>query len=404
MPFPKNAPLIVFGEDWGAHPSSTQHLVKCIAKERPVIWVNSIGMRRPKLSLKDLRRVGAKLKAMVSRAPLRNTNGSETPASITVINPRAVSWPGNPLANTVNRATVAAQVNTALRKLGVREAPMLWISLPTAACMVGAFNEQAVLYYAGDDFSALEGVDHEPVSRMEAELARSADAIVAASDRIAAKFPRQKTFIISHGCDIDLFSTPARTPKDLRPNPNDQRPIAGFYGSLSTWLDQDLLASTAERLPDWRFVMIGEERCDLSKLKALPNMEFLGPRPHSQLPGYAQSWDVSLMPFKDTAQIRACNPLKLREYLAAGTPIVTTEFPALNPYRQHVSIEKHPDRYALLIKRALREGSTWRANRQKAVSGESWQSKANDIAVLLNVLQNEAPSQNGSNLITVNQF
>ena len=40
------APMIVFGEDWGAHPSSTQHLMTRLAGDRDILWVNSIGLRR----------------------------------------------------------------------------------------------------------------------------------------------------------------------------------------------------------------------------------------------------------------------------------------------------------------------------------------------------------------------
>jgi len=40
--------LIVFGEDWGSHPSSTQHIVSHLAANRRVLWVNSLGLRRPK--------------------------------------------------------------------------------------------------------------------------------------------------------------------------------------------------------------------------------------------------------------------------------------------------------------------------------------------------------------------
>ncbi|MFQ3339503.1 MAG: hypothetical protein ACI9VO_002293 [Colwellia sp.] len=40
LPSIKNKPIIVFGEDWGAHPSSTQHIVKVLGKTRAVIWLN----------------------------------------------------------------------------------------------------------------------------------------------------------------------------------------------------------------------------------------------------------------------------------------------------------------------------------------------------------------------------
>ncbi len=389
----KKAPLIVFGEDWGAHPSSTQHLIARIAADRPVVWVNSIGMRRPRFSLRDLRRVWNKLSAMLEGGASRAHSPETPPDPIKVIQPRAVSWPGNPLAHWVNRTLVGNQVRAQLRSLGPTDRPILWLSLPTAVCFAGTFDEAAVVYYAGDDFSALEGVDHQPVARLEADLAEKADAIIAASDGIAAKFPRDKTFIIAHGCDFERFAAPAAEPEDLRMRECDTRPVAGFYGSLSTWLDQDLLAGAAERLPHWRFVLIGDKSCDLSRLEALENIEFYGRRSHRDLPGYVQSWDVSLMPFKDNAQIRACNPLKLREYMAAGTPIVSTDFPALNPYREHIHIETSADRFAGAIEVAAQEGRDRRKARRKAVARESWERKAGDAAVLLDVLQNGAVPQ-----------
>lgn len=52
--------LIVFGEDWGALPSSTQHLINHLAKSHKVVWVNSIGLRRPKLSWHDVLRAWKK--------------------------------------------------------------------------------------------------------------------------------------------------------------------------------------------------------------------------------------------------------------------------------------------------------------------------------------------------------
>ena len=61
----KNRPLIVFGEDWGAHPSSTQHIVKVLGQTRPIIWLNSIGLRKPKLTLQDLVRAFHKVSSFI---------------------------------------------------------------------------------------------------------------------------------------------------------------------------------------------------------------------------------------------------------------------------------------------------------------------------------------------------
>jgi hypothetical protein len=47
---------LVFGDDWGRHPSTTQHLARHLGEHSRVIWIDSIGMRSPTLSAADARR------------------------------------------------------------------------------------------------------------------------------------------------------------------------------------------------------------------------------------------------------------------------------------------------------------------------------------------------------------
>ena len=104
-------------------------------------------------------------------------------------------------------------------------------------------------------------------------------------------------------------------------------------------------------MKDWDFVLIGNIHVDVSRLEGCDNIHFLGPKPHEKLPAYIQHWDVSLLPFKRTPQIEACNPLKLKEYMAAGTAIVSTDFPAVNMFGDIISIADTADSFV----RAIRE-------------------------------------------------
>jgi len=376
------ADLVVFGEDWGRHPSSTQHLVKRLAADRRVIWVNSIGLRRPRLGPADLKRIVQKLAAVV-------TGGSRTgetsarepvPANLTVVAPLALPWPGNPLAAWLNRRLLGRQIGRAMAARGIAR-PVLWASLPTVVDLMGVFGERATVYYCGDDFAHLAGVDHRPVAAAETRLAARADRILAASPQLAQKFPAAKTLLLPHGADVALFATPAPPAPDL-----PDGPVAGFYGSLSAWLDQDLLAAIARRLPHWTFLMIGEVRVPVERLTAVPNIRLIGPRPHAALPGYAQHWQASLLPFLDNAQIRASNPLKLREYLAAGRPVVSTPFPALDAYADLVAIAPDVDGFAAAIEHALAEPETRRAERRDRVRSETWEARAAQVATLIDEL------------------
>ena len=359
--------LIVFGEDWGAHPSSTQHLVRHLARDRQVVWVNSIGLRRPRLSGADLTRAWRKLRA-AGAAPVQR---EAAPGPI--VQPLALPMAEGALARRLNRALIGGPVRRAARTL---RRPVLWASLPSAEQALGACGETAVVYYCGDDFGALAGVDHAAALRMEGRLAARADLILAASPALAARFPAHKTRLLPHGVDHSLFATPAPRAVDLPVG----APVAGYYGGLAPWLDLDMMAETARRLPNWRFVFVGPVQTDVSVLAALPNVTLLGPRPHAVLPRYAQHWDAGLIPFRDTPQIRACNPLKLREYLAAGRPVVTTEFPALAPYRAHLRCVTTPAQMAAALEASLADTDTDADARRALVAEESWAARATQAA------------------------
>lgn len=370
-----NADLVVFGEDWGGHPSSTQHLVDRLAATHKVVWVNSIGLRRPRLRARDIRRAWRKLTRWAKGSRPTEQGG------LSVVEPMAVPLPGNPAARAINRHLLAARVNKAMRESGISR-PILWLSLPTAIDALDRVEHRAAIYYCGDDFGALAGVDHEAVVKLEAELVERADLILAASPALAAKFPPAKVHLVSHGVDAKAFAAPAARPCDLP----SEGPVAGFYGSISEWLDLELLAATARRLPHWRFVLIGPLSRDLGPVQGLPNLTHLGVKAHAELPAYVQNWTVSLLPFCDTAQIRACNPLKLREYLAAGTPVVSTEFPALDGYRDLVRVATAPEDFARALEAARSEGKTFSKARQQRVASETWEARAAQVSALLNAL------------------
>ncbi len=370
--------FVVFGEDWGGLPSSTQHLVRNFLTTEQVMWINSIGLRRPRVSFSDFRRIVRKLKMSFhkqapSDANLASTN--EMFENLTVLNPLALPLPGNRFAAKINRHLLGNFLRKSIKQRGFAR-PILWISLPTAVDILGEIDERLVVYYCCDDFGALAGVDHDPILQLESRLAQKSDLIIVTNPNLKRKFPKEKTFLIPHGVDYDRFATKVPRPADLETRPK----IAGYYGSLSEWIDVELLAETARRLPDWQFVFIGDTKANFSQLQRCPNAVFLGSRPHAELPGYVQHWNVSLIPFRDNAQIRACNPLKLREYLAAGSPIVSTDFPALDGYRDLIHIAATPELFAECIERSQYDIDASKVHqRQARVANESWSARAEEI-------------------------
>jgi glycosyltransferase involved in cell wall biosynthesis len=348
--------------------------------DRPVIWVNSIGLRRPHLTIRDLRRAASKLKAAISSHPAPGTRAQAEPgsAAFDVVDTISVPASAHPALRAINGRVLSRSVSRAMRRNHVQQ-PILWLSLPTAVDVVTRLQERAVVYYCGDDWAVLPGVDHHPVGLLEAELVEKATLILAASPAIAAKFPPERTVLIPHGVDLVQFATPAPVAADLPRGVN----VAGFFGALAEWVDIPLLAQAARSCPDWVFFLIGAIQCNISELVALPNVVLAGQRPYQALPSYVQHWAVSLLPFRDTPTTRAFDPLKMREYLAAGTPIASTDFPALDGYRHLIEIGRTPETFVTALRRAGDEGRRRADERRERVAGETWEARATQVSDLL---------------------
>ncbi|WP_028021824.1 glycosyltransferase [Enterovibrio calviensis] len=378
--------LIVFGEDWGGLPSSTQHLICRLSQDRKVVWVNSIGLRRPTFTLNDCKRAWHKLTASgqsSNGSPVDASHQSQKttqPENLTVVNPSTLPAPRSTWGRKLAASMLRKQLVPIIEHAKLYN-PIMWTSLPTAVDVSDQLGASSLVYYCGDDFSSLAGVDHNTVAQREKDLVQKADLILAASETLYTRFSNRHTKLLPHGVDYDLFSTPAQRAQDL---PDNGKPTAGFYGSLSDWLDYDLLNQTILSMPEWNFVFIGKP-CDAAlSLKQHANVTLLGPKPHHELPGYSQHWSASLLPFVDNAQIRACNPLKLREYLAAGRPVISTPFPAVDEYRSYVSVVHTASEMA----EALNTAANTKPNpqQQTAVSMHTWDARAKTLNAWLDVL------------------
>ncbi|EGR0718541.1 glycosyltransferase family 1 protein [Vibrio alginolyticus] len=371
--------IVVFGEDFGGLPSSTQHIVKRLAANHRILWVNSIGLRQPKLDSKDIKRALNKFTRVFHNVGSHKpTLDSETNPNIHIINLLTIPAPNSALARKVAAKMMKHQLNKQLQALGF-DKPVFWTSLPTAADVCAEMNPRGLIYYCGDDFSALAGVDHDTVTKHERTLVNAANVIFTASDTLSTKFPSHKTVTLPHGVNVSLFSEPAPKAKDL---PDNGRKVLGFYGSLSEWLDYDLIAQVADQAPDWDLVFIGPNELSDNPLPQRSNVYYLGPRAHHALPSYSQHWDASWLPFVNNAQIKACNPLKLLEYLATGTPVISTSFPALMPYKHMLHIVQNVEDVCASLDHLIPPP----ANSKQYVQQQSWEARANQVEKLVRTL------------------
>jgi hypothetical protein len=115
----------------------------------------------------------------------------------------------------------------------------------------------------------------------------------------------------------------------------------------------------------------------------LPNIHYLGRRPYETLPAYGKAFTVALIPYHLTPQVVNSNPIKLREYLAMGKPIVSVSIPEIDKFSDYVATARAPEEFLVKLDRAVAEGlspeararqtavaatMTWDANLQKVMA------------------------------------
>ena len=346
---PSKVTYLYFGTDWDAeNRTSAHHVARWLAGRSQVRYFECPGLRAPKASGRDLRRLVRKVAGALG--PVRRPGATVEVRTLLQLPFRRV--PGVTALNgwLLRRAVrrVAAQ---ARRDGGV---VVSWFAVPHIVALAGAVGEDLTVQYCVDDYSALPDVDAVGVSRMDEELSRRADLVFVTSQALVERKRRvtARVAVSPHGVDVAHFGRAADASLPLPPEMAAlSGVVVGFYGLIEAWIDLDLVKGLAERHPEWTFVMIG--RVAVTEVPQLPNVQFLGRRPYEELPDYGRRFDVSIVPYHFTQQVHFANPIKLREYLAMEKPIVAVPTPEIDRFADVVRIATTVDEWDAAIGDAL---------------------------------------------------
>lgn len=378
--------ILCFASGYDAPPTSKHHVMHILAERNTVLWVNYHASRAPSASASDVAHIARKLRQVF--AGLKNPR-----PNLHVLTPMVVPLPASAWARKLNRAMLVHQIRRALRE--IRTGPVqLWSFTPDIAYLLGRFGEEKVLYYCVDDHASFTGYDRNQVLRDEEELCRRADMVVTTSMALQkAKAPwNPNTILIPHGVDYEHF---ARAVTENLPEPPDiaaiPHPRLGFFGLIRDWVDLDLLAEVAKKRPKWHFVLIGDadSNVNLAQYSSISNFHCLGRRSYDALPAYCRAFDVGLIPFKTNELTLAVNPIKLREYLAAGLPVISSPMPEVKLYQHLIHLADTADEFIKATQACLTENPDDQKQRTKAMAQETWPQKVDAILRRLLTSQSE---------------
>jgi len=311
--------VILSTADYGAEVwTNKQHLAVGLAEVFDVTYIESMGLRTPKLSASDLRRVLRRLK------PSSNAAVRPRPERLSVVGPHVLPWHASSLAAGINRRLVRRQF-----RRSSPERRVLWTFSPLTYGLEGECD--AMIYHSVDLLHAIPGVPADTILDAERRALASADVVIASSHGVREHLQalgRKDVLLWENVADVELYAR-HESPKE---------PRAVFAGNLTpTKIDLSLLSDVA--LAGIPISIAGPRDIDgtvypeIDQLLEYPNVTYEGNLSPVELAGLLNRCTVGLIPYQCNSYTEGVFPMKVYEYLASGCSVVSVPLRSLRELR-----------------------------------------------------------------------
>lgn len=342
-----------------------------------VTWVNTIGMRPPRLDLLTAKRVWGKLGDW---SPLRKADAANlsaaNPVNLSVMDAKMWPWMNHRWDRWLNQRLLTSQL------AAVAKNSVVVTTIPIVADLVDHLPVRRWVYYCVDDFSVWPGLDGATLGRMEDELLPKMDLIVAAGESLADGIAARgfEAEVLTHGVDLDFWSAKPLNPAEATsPKVAGNSPLVLFWGVVDRRMNADWVLALADRMIHGEVWLVGPQQNPDPRLANHPRVVMPGAVAFEELPKLAQRADVLIMPYADLPVTRAMQPLKLKEYLATMRPVVASTLPAVVEWSDCLdavdTAEEFVGRTIAILGNGRKLSASMKQSRQR-LTVESWPNKA----------------------------
>jgi hypothetical protein len=348
--------------------------------------------------------------------------------NLQVLNPRMYPGFRRGWQRRLNRRLIVSAVHAAIPPRAAGRVRIALTTLPITADLAlpasaGGLDVDRWVYYCVDDFSAWPGLDADVMRAMEADLVRRVDAACAVSDVLVANLGKmgKPATLITHGIDLAHWGwvgsegSPAgaggvgadpgnggsaQTDSSAQPQPQagqtvraglpdwwpgGRRPMVLFWGLIDPRLEVSWCRALSE---DPRFrgqiVLVGPQQAADAALGTIPGVLMPGPVDYERLPALARAADVLVMPYRDMPATQAMQPLKFKEYLATGKPVVARRLPSTQAWSQAADLVDTAGEFVEAVLARCGGGlPAEQAQARAALGEETWSHKARILKALL---------------------
>ena len=149
----------------------------------------------------------------------------------------------------------------------------------------------------------------------------------------------------------------------------------------------------SNKLSNYTFLIIGKEHTDVSVLKKIKNIIFLGHIDHNQIPFYVKNFDLAIIPYYKTEFTENVYSFKLNEYLAMGVPVITTDLNEFKifekKYPNTVYVSNSYEQFKRYLEKNLSFYEKHKDYRIRIAKENSWSNRFLQIEKIFNQLYNK---------------
>jgi teichuronic acid biosynthesis glycosyltransferase TuaH len=362
--------VVILGTaDWDQPIATNQHyLTNELAKDFDVRFVESIGLRRPELRIRDVRRMAGRLAKMVRRRSASGSRGRPRD-HITVVTPFVLPLHSG-LCARLNRHLLRRVIDRALA--GASSTKILWTYSPVTYGVEERFD--GFVYHCVDLLETVNGISAAVIDQAERHIAPLLDNSIATTDVVAES-------LRARGHKPVLWPNVADTAtiEGSRPTTDTRAPgRVVFAGNLAPQkVDFALLSFLLKNNIDLHLAGPiaeggGESGSQVEELIGL-GATYHGAMSLLELSALYWSSCVGLIPYVINDYTRGVSPLKTYEYLAAGLSVVSTALPSVSEIEGHVAVASGPANFlaAVLRDTAPPSAADWAA-RSEIAKRNSW--------------------------------
>lgn len=357
-----------------------------MSRENTVLYVDY------EYTLKDIwetvnGRKDAPVKRMIGIEPRLREVNTRLNTKVHVLTPPAV-LPLNKIRShqlflkllSVNAGIVESAIKYAIRKLKISDPVLVSGFNPYYGSMLyGRLGELLHIYYCYDEIDSGWHRLHGPM--VENAYLAKADLVITTSDYLYSR-KRAKSVnchVIKNGVDFEAFHHYAGKAHGARKS-------IGYTGSVDGRFDIETVSYVISNLPEYDFVFAGRvtNQQAYEKLRQFKNVKLLGSRKPEEVPPIVGSVDLGIVPYVKNSLTQGVYPLKFNEYLAAGKPVVATDFACLPEFSDLVRFAPSREDFLKAVKEELENDSIDRQERRiNFARSNSWVVRSEAFSLLI---------------------